>query len=82
MQSTHKIAGADANGFATYLTSTSARGDYYLGAQPATAIALLEPDGEASIPSPADGRWHGSDEALGSLASPGRNRSPRKRCWR
>jgi conjugative relaxase-like TrwC/TraI family protein len=54
MQSTHKIAGADAEGFARYLTSTSARGDYYLGAD----------EGEAGG---GDGRWHGSPDALAAL---------------
>lgn len=58
MQSTHKIAGADAKGFAEYLTSTSARGDYYLGANTG--------DGEGSSCG-AEGRWHGSPQALAAL---------------
>ncbi|MHB1835000.1 MAG: MobF family relaxase [Solirubrobacteraceae bacterium] len=51
MQSTHKIAGGDAQGFADYLTSVSSRGDYYLDRE--------RPGGE--------GRWHGSPVALGQL---------------
>ncbi|MHB1539262.1 MAG: MobF family relaxase [Solirubrobacteraceae bacterium] len=51
MQSTHKIAGGDAQGFADYLTSVSSRGDYYLDRE--------RPGGE--------GRWHGSLAALGEL---------------
>lgn len=54
MQSTHKIAGDDAEGFADYLTSRSHRGDYYLDAEDA--------DGET-----AAGQWHGSPQALASL---------------
>jgi conjugative relaxase-like TrwC/TraI family protein len=51
VQSTHKIAGDDAEGFADYLTSVSSRGDYYL-------------DGDQAG---AEGRWHGSASALGGL---------------
>lgn len=52
MQSTHKISGDAAAGFAAYLTAGSAsRGDYYAG-----GVA----DGEA-------GRWHGSARALAEL---------------
>jgi conjugative relaxase-like TrwC/TraI family protein len=51
MQSTHKIAGSAARGFAVYLTSSAQRGDYYVGG---------EIDGEG-------GRWHGSPEALAGL---------------
>jgi conjugative relaxase-like TrwC/TraI family protein len=51
MQSTHKIAGGDAEGFADYLTSVSSRGDYYLD---------REREG-------GEGRWHGSPAALGEL---------------
>jgi conjugative relaxase-like TrwC/TraI family protein len=54
MQSTHKIAGADAEGFATYLTSENGRGDYYI-------------DGEDSQGDGARGVWHGSPGALGKL---------------
>jgi conjugative relaxase-like TrwC/TraI family protein len=51
MQSTHKISGDAASGFAAYLTEARGRGDYYVGG---------EADGEA-------GRWHGSPQALGAL---------------
>jgi conjugative relaxase-like TrwC/TraI family protein len=54
MQSTHKIAGADAEGFATYLTSENGRGDYYI-------------DGEGSDGDGAEGVWHGSPGALAKL---------------
>jgi len=53
MQTTHKIPGDGAAGFAAYLTSTPARGDYYLGE-----------DGEAECPA---GRWHGSPSTLRAL---------------
>lgn len=51
MQSTHKISGDAATGFAAYLTAGSTRGDYYVG-------------GEANAEL---GEWHGSDDALGEL---------------
>ena len=51
MQSTHKISGDAASGFAAYLTAGASRGDYYAGGQA---------DGEL-------GRWHGSSRALGEL---------------
>jgi len=53
MQTTHKIPGDGAAGFAAYLTSTPARGDYYLGE-----------DGEPERP---EGRWHGSSSTLRAL---------------
>ena len=51
MQSTHKISGDAAAGFAAYLTEARGRGDYYVGG---------EADGEA-------GRWQGSRGALARL---------------
>jgi conjugative relaxase-like TrwC/TraI family protein len=51
MQSTHKIPGDAASGFAAYLTESRGRGDYYVGGQA---------EGEA-------GRWQGSQQALGAL---------------
>jgi conjugative relaxase-like TrwC/TraI family protein len=51
MQSTHKISGDAAAGFAAYLTQGGGRGDYYVG-----GVA----EGEA-------GRWEGSPGALGLL---------------
>jgi conjugative relaxase-like TrwC/TraI family protein len=58
MQSTHKISGDTAAGYAEYLTSTSSRGDYYTG------------DGETE--DGEDGgrpqsRWHGSPAMLAEL---------------
>ncbi len=50
MQTTHKIPGDGAAGFAAYLTSTPSRGDYYLGE-----------DGEPERP---EGHWHGSAPML------------------
>ena len=57
MQTTHKIAGNDAEGFAEYLTSTSARGDYYAG---------HDDEGDASGVVPQS-RWHGSPGMLAAL---------------
>ena len=51
MQTTHKISGDAAGGFAAYLTEARGRGDYYVGG---------EADGEA-------GRWQGSPGALARL---------------
>jgi conjugative relaxase-like TrwC/TraI family protein len=51
MQSTHKISGDAAGGFATCLTDSRGRGDYYVGG---------EAEGET-------GRWRGSREALRAL---------------
>jgi conjugative relaxase-like TrwC/TraI family protein len=51
MQTTHKISGDAASGFAAYLTESRGRGDYYVGG---------DADGET-------GRWQGSAAALGSL---------------
>ncbi len=56
MQSTHKIAGADAQGFADYLTSDSGRGDYYVPSED-------DPGAEDR----ASGVWHGSPGSLGKL---------------
>jgi TrwC relaxase len=51
MQTTHKISGDAAGGFAAYLTESTGRGDYYVG-------------GEADAET---GRWQGSSKALGAL---------------
>jgi conjugative relaxase-like TrwC/TraI family protein len=51
VQSTHKISGAAAAGFAAYLTASANRGDYYVGGD-------LEGEG---------GAWHGTTDALGEL---------------
>jgi conjugative relaxase-like TrwC/TraI family protein len=56
VQSTHKIAGADAQGFADYLTADAGRGDYYVPGED-------DPAGEDR----AAGVWHGSPSALASL---------------
>jgi conjugative relaxase-like TrwC/TraI family protein len=56
MQSTHKISGDAAAGYAEYLTSTSSRGDYYTG------------DGEGD--GTAQSVWHGSPAMLAQLGLP------------
>jgi conjugative relaxase-like TrwC/TraI family protein len=54
MQTTHKVQGSDAGKYATYLTSTSERGDYY-----------IDPDDEGG--EGAAGEWHGNPAVLASL---------------
>lgn len=54
MQTTHKVQGSDAGKYATYLTSTSERGDYY--------IDPADETGEG-----AAGEWHGNPAVLASL---------------
>jgi conjugative relaxase-like TrwC/TraI family protein len=58
VQTTHKIAGGSATGFATYLTSESGRGDYYAGHE--------EGDSEAQA-GLGQSRWHGSPQLLAGL---------------
>ena len=53
VQTTHNIPGDGAAAFADYLTSTSRRGDYYLGG-----------DDGAERP---EGRWHGPPATLRGL---------------
>ena len=55
VQTTHKIDAASATSYAEYLTSTSARADYY------TAEGKLDPN--LNVPS----RWHGSEKVLKEL---------------
>ncbi|HUA74315.1 MAG TPA: MobF family relaxase [Solirubrobacteraceae bacterium] len=55
MQTTHKISGSSAAGYAAYVTSPSDRGDYY------TASA----EGEPALLAPS--RWHGSPDLLAQL---------------
>jgi conjugative relaxase-like TrwC/TraI family protein len=62
VQTTHKIAGSSAAGYATYLTSESDRGDYYI---PAGEEDEAGGDGRAA--GGAQGRWHGSQELLARL---------------
>jgi conjugative relaxase-like TrwC/TraI family protein len=59
MQTTHKIGGDAADGYAAYLTSTSYRGDYY----------TPQADGEVGTGAPvtAQSRWHGSPAMLARL---------------
>ena len=54
MQTTHKVQGDDAGKYATYLTSTSERGDYY-----------VDPEDESG--EGAAGEWHGHPTVLASL---------------
>jgi conjugative relaxase-like TrwC/TraI family protein len=55
MQTTHKISGSSAAGYAVYVTSSSDRGDYY------TASG----EGEPALLAPS--RWHGSPGLLAKL---------------
>ena len=55
MQTTHKISGSSAAGYAAYVTSPSDRGDYY------TASG----EGEPALLAPS--RWHGSPGLLAQL---------------
>jgi conjugative relaxase-like TrwC/TraI family protein len=55
VQTTHKIDAASATSYAEYLTSTSARADYY------TAEGKLDPN--LDVPS----KWHGSEKVLREL---------------
>ncbi len=62
MQTTHKISGSSAAGYAAYVTSPSDRGDYY------TASG----EGDPTLMTPS--RWHGSPALLASLGlSPDRS---------
>lgn len=58
MQTTHKISGDSAAGYAAYVTSASDRGDYYTGSSESG-----EGDGTVMAPS----RWHGSSGLLLAL---------------
>jgi conjugative relaxase-like TrwC/TraI family protein len=59
VQTTHKISGDAAAGYAEYLTSTSSRGDYYTGDSGGEADGLSGAQ--------AQSRWHGSPAMLASL---------------
>jgi hypothetical protein len=63
VQTTHKIAGASAGGFASYLTSESDRGDYYAGHEDSEG----EVAGEGRPAGVGQSRWHGSAELLAGL---------------
>ena len=58
MQTTHKISGDSAAGYAAYLTSASDRGDYY------TPAGDDESVGDTAL---APSRWHGSPALLAHL---------------
>ena len=62
VQTTHKIGGESAGGFATYLTSGSGRGDYYAGHQDSDGDGA---DGRGVGVGPS--RWHGSPALLAGL---------------
>jgi conjugative relaxase-like TrwC/TraI family protein len=55
MQTTHKISGSSATGYAAYVTSASDRGDYYT------------PTDEGEPPLLTPSRWHGSPALLAQL---------------
>jgi conjugative relaxase-like TrwC/TraI family protein len=57
VQTTHKIAGGSGDAYATYLASSSDRGDYYTDGESGG-------EGGAVL---AQSRWHGSPELLASL---------------
>jgi conjugative relaxase-like TrwC/TraI family protein len=59
MQTTHKICGDAAAGYAEYLTSTSSRGDYYT-----VGDGGEEGGGDSAQP---QSRWHGSQAMLAQL---------------
>lgn len=62
MQTTHKIAGASATGYAGYMTSESGRGDYYAGHEQEG-----ENGGGVAVAMVAQSRWHGSPQLLAGL---------------
>jgi conjugative relaxase-like TrwC/TraI family protein len=65
VQTTHKIAGASADGFASYLTSESDRGDYYAGHEDTGGGG-----GEEAAAGVGQSRWHGSAGLLAGLGVP------------
>jgi conjugative relaxase-like TrwC/TraI family protein len=66
VQTTHKIAGTSAGGFASYLTSESGRGDYYAGHEESA-----EEGGGERPAGVGQSRWHGSPELLAELGLSG-----------
>lgn len=66
MQTTHKIGGSSATGYAAYLTSMSDRGDYYLTNAGQSGEGTGEGD-RAGGSGVANSRWHGSPQLLGQL---------------
>ncbi|HEY4996434.1 MAG TPA: MobF family relaxase [Solirubrobacteraceae bacterium] len=62
MQTTHKISGTAASGFASYLTSESGRGDYYAGHESSDGE-----EGDGGLAGVGQSRWHGSGELLAGL---------------
>ena len=67
VQTTHKIAGGSAGGYAAYLTSASDRGDYYL-----TSAGTGSGEGEGGGRGGVQSRWHGDPQLLERLGlSPG-----------
>ena len=58
MQTTHKISGDSATGYAAYVTSASDRGDYYTAGGEGEA-------GGGTVMAPS--RWHGSPAMLADL---------------
>jgi conjugative relaxase-like TrwC/TraI family protein len=66
VQTTHKIAGSSATGFASYLTSESGRGDYYAGHDDSEGG-----EGGEGVAGVGQSRWHGSPGLLAGLGIPG-----------
>jgi conjugative relaxase-like TrwC/TraI family protein len=61
VQTTSKIAGPSATGYAGYMTSESGRGDYYAGHEED------EGGGGVAVATVGQSRWHGSPELLAEL---------------
>lgn len=69
VQTTHKIAGGSAGGYAAYLISASDRGDYYLTSAGTDGAGA---SGEGEDGGGAQSRWHGDPQLLDRLGlSPG-----------
>jgi conjugative relaxase-like TrwC/TraI family protein len=62
VQTTHKIGGVAAAGFADYLTSESGRGDYYAGHEDSDSDS-----GDGGVAGVGQSRWHGSPGLLAGL---------------
>lgn len=62
VQTTHKISGTSASGFASYLTSESGRGDYYAGHESGDGE-----DADGAVAGVRQSRWHGSPDLLAGL---------------
>jgi conjugative relaxase-like TrwC/TraI family protein len=72
VQTTHKIAGGSAGGYAAYLTSASDRGDYYLTSAGTGSTGGSGEGEDGGAGGGAQSRWHGDPQLLDRLGlSPG-----------